>query len=187
VSRSREITGLVALIVALLATGVAVAQDATAQETPLPNAEAYYNRGIAYSKKGDSVALDRAIADYTQAIKLDPKFVQAYAIRGYTFSQQGRYDRAIADYTQAIKLDPKLVQVYVNRARAYRLKGDIDRAITDYTQVIQLDPKFAPAYYNRAIAYRMKGETDRAIADYRQAIKLNPRFTDCRWHICVIP
>ena len=59
-SRSREITGLVALIVALLATGVAVAQDATVQQTPLPNAEAYYNRGNAYDDKVDS---DRAIAN----------------------------------------------------------------------------------------------------------------------------
>jgi tetratricopeptide (TPR) repeat protein len=187
VGRTREITGVVALMVALLATGVAMAQDATAQETPLPNAEAYYNRGNANSKKGDSVALDRAIADYTQAIKLDPTFVQAYVTRGFAYSEKADFDRAIADYTQALQLAPKFVQAYVNRARAYRLKGDIDRAIADYTQVIQLNPKFAVAYYNRGIAYRMKGDTDRAIADHRQALKLDPRLNDCKWHICVLP
>jgi tetratricopeptide (TPR) repeat protein len=187
VGRSPQITGFIPRIVSLLAFAVVLAQDATAQETPLPNAEAYYNRGIAYSKNGDSVALDRAIADYTQTIQLDPKFVEAYVNRGYAYSEKGEYDRAVADYTQAIQLDPKFVDAYVNRARAYRLKGDIDRAIADYTQVIQLNPKFAPAYYNRGIAYRMKGDTDRAIADYRQAIKLFPRFNDCKWHICVIP
>ena len=31
---------------------------------------AYYNRGIAYGNKGE---LDKAIADFTEAIRLDPK------------------------------------------------------------------------------------------------------------------
>jgi len=59
-ARSPEITAVVAAIVILLAMGVAVAQDATVQQTPLPNAEAYYNRGNAYDDKVDS---DRAIAN----------------------------------------------------------------------------------------------------------------------------
>jgi tetratricopeptide (TPR) repeat protein len=35
---------------------------------------AYYNRGFAYNDSGE---LDRAIADFTKAIELDPKFASA--------------------------------------------------------------------------------------------------------------
>jgi tetratricopeptide (TPR) repeat protein len=38
--------------------------------------EVYKNRGSAYQVKGD---LDRAIADYTMAIEIDPKYAAAYA------------------------------------------------------------------------------------------------------------
>ena len=42
-------------------------------------ANAYNNRGVAYGAKGDR---DRAIADYNEAIRLDPKFAMAYNNRG---------------------------------------------------------------------------------------------------------
>jgi len=42
----------------------------------------YYNRGINYSKKGDT---DRAIADYTEAVRLDPKYADAYGNRGNAY------------------------------------------------------------------------------------------------------
>jgi tetratricopeptide (TPR) repeat protein len=61
----------------------------------------YYNRGIAWSDKGD---LDRAIADYDQAIRLNPKHEHAYVNRGVAWSDKGDLDRAIADYTEAIQL-----------------------------------------------------------------------------------
>ena len=82
----RAITGLVAWVVALSTIGVVVVQDATAQETSPKDAQGYVNRGIAYLNKGGN---DRAIADFTQAIKLDPKSAQAYCNRGIAYAYKG--------------------------------------------------------------------------------------------------
>ena len=65
----------------------------------------YNNRGDAYRKKGD---MDRAIADLTEAIRLDPKYANAYDNRGLAYRDKGDMDRAIADLTEAIRLDPKM-------------------------------------------------------------------------------
>jgi len=65
---------------------------------------AYANRGLAYDEKGD-YDYDRAIADYTQAIKIDPSVAITYKIRSLAYKAKGDYDRANADYTQAIKID----------------------------------------------------------------------------------
>ena len=65
---------------------------------------AYYNRGNAHKDKGDN---DRAIKDYSEAIRLDPKYVVAYFNRGSVYSYKGDYDRAIKDFDEAIRLDPK--------------------------------------------------------------------------------
>src|SRR5262249_12061117 len=67
---------------------------------------ALYNRGLAYQNKGDA---KNALADYTQAITLDPKFPLAYGNRGNVYQAGGDYDRAIADYDRAIALNPKYV------------------------------------------------------------------------------
>jgi lipoprotein NlpI len=132
----------------------------------------YGNRGKAYDAKGEP---DRAIADYTQAISLNPKSSTFYNNRGIAYRHKGDADRAIADYTQAISLDPKDHEAYYNRGIIYGNKGDVDRAIADYTQAISLNPKDPDFFNNRAFAYRSKGDTDRAIADYSEAIRLNPK------------
>src|SRR5262245_55977091 len=135
----------------------------------------YYNRANAYyDDKGD---YDRAIADYDQVIRLDPKHALAYSYRGSAYRHKGEYDRAIADFDQAIKLDPKSVYAYNNRGNVYYLKGEHDRAIADYDQTIRLDPKHVAAHNNRGNAYFDKREYDRAIADYGQAIRLDPLYT----------
>jgi tetratricopeptide (TPR) repeat protein/predicted small secreted protein len=117
---------------------------------------------------------DRAIADFTQAIRLDPDNAKAYKERGNAYYIKGDYDRAIADYTQAIRLDPDYALAYHNRGDAYSDKDDYDRAIADYTQAIRLNPDYASAYYSRGDAYSNKDDYDRAIADYTQVIRLDP-------------
>ena len=111
---------------------------------------AYYNRGIAYGAKGD---YDRAIADFNEAIRLDPKSARAYGNRGNDYLAKGDYDHAIADYNEVIRLDPKSARAYNNRGGAYSAKGDRDRAIADHSEAIRLDPKYSLAYNSRGNAY----------------------------------
>jgi len=133
------------------------------------------NRGVEYGRKGD---FDRAIADFDQALKLDPKDGGAYSNRGLARSCKGDFDGAIADFDQAIELDPKLTAAYYNRGLAWRAKGDLDRAVADYGQAITLDPKYANAYYNRAVALERKGDLQRALADFTTFTTLDPADTD---------
>jgi tetratricopeptide (TPR) repeat protein len=135
--------------------------------------DAYVNRGVEYGKKGD---YDRAIADYTEAIRLDPKDPHAYNDRGNAYRYKGDNDRAIADCTEAIRLDPKYAHAYYNRGKARHAKGDYDRAIADYTEAIRLDPKYAGAYHDRGLAKRAKGDTAGGDADIATAKQLNPRI-----------
>jgi Tfp pilus assembly protein PilF len=65
---------------------------------------AFIGRGLAQESKNDYT---RAIADFTQAIKVDPKNVAAYDERASAYEFTGAHDRALADIAQAIKLDPQ--------------------------------------------------------------------------------
>jgi tetratricopeptide (TPR) repeat protein/predicted small secreted protein len=129
--------------------------------------------GVSEDKKA---VYDRAIADFTQAIRLDPNNAKAYTERGDAYADKGDSERAIADYTQAIRIDPNYAWAYNNRGLSYNDKGEYDRAIADYTQAIRLDPNYMETYYNRGLAYYNKREYDRAIANYTQAIRLDPNL-----------
>ena len=61
---------------------------------------------------------DRAIADYNEAIRLDPKSALAFRDRGVAYSYKRDNDRAIANYNEAIRLDPNDALTFCNRGRA---------------------------------------------------------------------
>lgn len=159
--RSREITGLAASIVTLLAMGVAVAQDATWKDCELAardpdrsiaacskllkrpssraHAAAFHHRGQAFAAKGN---LDQAISDISAGIRLDPERAYRWQERGELYARQGKYQQAIADITEAIQRDPtRRAYRFQSRAEAYQSLGDLTRAIADFDEAIRLDPE----------------------------------------------
>ncbi len=56
------------------------------------------------ANKGD---YDRAIADFTEAIRLDPKLGSAFSNRGLAYEKKGGFDRAIADFQSGHQAEPQ--------------------------------------------------------------------------------
>lgn len=145
-------------------------------------------RVIAHIRRGGALEefrqnLTDAIADYSEAIRLDPQHAAAYASRGLAYARQGAHDRTIADIDMALQLDPN-----VFGERAYRLfrarglasfrVGAFNRAIADHTQEIRLAPRFADGHLHRAAAHMAKKDLDRALADFTEAIRIEPYRPD---------
>jgi tetratricopeptide (TPR) repeat protein len=80
----------------------------------------FTNRGNAYNSKGD---YDRAIQDFSQAIRLDPKCAYAFNGLGNAYNAKGEYDRAIQDYDQAIRLNPNFAYAFNGRGNSYNDTG----------------------------------------------------------------
>jgi tetratricopeptide (TPR) repeat protein/transglutaminase-like putative cysteine protease len=136
-------------------------------------AKIYASRGDAWRMKND---YEKAIADYTEVIRLEPKDATPYNHRGALLTEKGNLDGALADLTEAIRLAPDYPDPRSNRAHLRFLKGDVDGAIADLNEAIRLNPKFVIAYNNRGNAWIAKADFDRAIADYDEAIRLNPKY-----------
>ena len=129
--------------------------------------------------------IDKALADYGEAIRLSPKFTMAYFNRGNLWQAVGKLDKAIADYGEAIKSDPREFRSYCNRGILLQTLGKFDQALADFDAFVQLAPRNFLGYANRGRVWEVKGEYNKAIADYETAIKINPNharsFNSIAW------
>ena len=135
-------------------------------------AVAFTNRGLAYKRKGQ---WDRAIADYSEAIRLKSDDAQVFNNRGNAYYYKGQLDRAIKDYDDAIRLQPDLAEAFSNRGNVYRKKGRFDRAIKEYDRAIRFSPDNAQVFADRGLAYEKKGEPSQALLDFEKAYALGFR------------
>jgi tetratricopeptide (TPR) repeat protein len=120
-----------------------------------------------------------ALADYNQAIALNPKNDWAYYKRALLKKDRlnNDYKGAIADYTQAISLNPKFADAYAQRGvlKKDNLR-DYPGALSDFDRAISLNPNSAEAYTQRGNLrrYELKDYSS-ALADLDRAISIEPK------------
>ena len=139
---------------------------------------AYEGRGRIALRHGD---FGRAIADFDEAIHLNPNRASLYRDRALARRLNGDLELAIADYDEAIAHAPKLAAPYHQRGLALAATGDLDRAILSYNTAMRLDPSDAQARLDRGLAFLARGQVDDARADFEAALAL-PASKDSRSH-----
>ncbi|MEM9822766.1 MAG: tetratricopeptide repeat protein [Bacteroidota bacterium] len=117
-----------------------------------------YYRGLVNFKMRKNQA---AIADFNQAIQLDPEHPGAYFSLGYTYHAIRADDQAMDYYNQAIeRLDLEQLKEefrvvaaksYFNRGILFGGQKKFNEAILDYTKSIEIDPNFGDSYYRRGV------------------------------------
>lgn len=141
-------------------------------------AKAYYVRGSEWATLGNH---ERAIADFSTAIELDPKLVGVHYSRALVLSEKGDHDAAIADYDAALKLAPKDAKAYIGRAVEWTLKGDYKRAVADYDQAMRHDPKAMEPWFGRGRARFYAGDFMLAATDFVRAHRMDPSAYTALW------
>jgi tetratricopeptide (TPR) repeat protein len=156
----------------------AIALFDRALQLHLPAAKAalgYYGRAQAENAKAK---YDDAIRDFSEAIRLNPKGVEAYAGRGYAYQVKEEWDKALADYTEVLRSDQNAGWVYFNRGLIYLERKEWAKAVEDFSEAIRCEPQYSYAYFRRGSALAELGDLDGALASLDAAISLQPRLAE---------
>ena len=92
---------------------------------PIRSAEDHYYAGIDFFGEGK---LPEAIAEYTRALELDPKFSDALHGLAQAYHAQQDFDRTIETARRILELDPDDILAWTTISRAYQRKGMVPEA-----------------------------------------------------------
>ncbi len=182
---SRAVAG--ALQAKLLQTGsTGIAAQST--RPPSGNLDAYnaWLQGNFYAVRRTEEDFHLAIAEYDRALKLDPRYAQAYADRSYAWTDLGvvyffgetakePLSHGREDAYHALALAPDLADAH--RVLGYLLEwGDLNPvgAEAEYRRAVALAPEAAGPKTNLGIVLAALGHLHEGIAQIRQALQLDP-------------
>jgi len=131
-------------------------------------ARAHYFYGMYLNYTGHP---DQAVAEFTQAVQLDPVPVDYGADLGGTLCSMGQYDRGIAQLKESLQLEPNDVYANIGLAFCYSQKKMYQDAIDrlQYAMTLnQVMPAFSVSQRDRlmgwlAWTHALSGERDRAL------------------------
>jgi tetratricopeptide (TPR) repeat protein len=93
------------------------------------------------NEQREQKAFQKALEYYNESLTRNPNLANAYAERGYCFSNLGQYKQTLADYNKAIELGLEDKLVYLNRGWTYYNLGVKEKACVDWKKAEELGYK----------------------------------------------
>ncbi len=137
-----------------------------------PSASAYLHRGIAHFQLDD---LDKAQADFEEAIRRGTKDGAVYINLGHVLQQRGLTQEALANYSKGIELSPDLAISYIERSSILMEMKQFPEAAADIEKAIALEPTSTEAYNNRGVLHQLQGRHEDSVKDFTKAIALDSK------------
>lgn len=103
-----------------------------------------------------------AIRLYDQALKVDPRSVEALNGKGLAFNKLVRYEDAISWFDSALKIKPTSAQILNNMGVSLANLDRFEEAITWFDKALRVNPNFVDALYNKGGALAELGKFDEA-------------------------
>ncbi|MGB5248754.1 MAG: tetratricopeptide repeat protein, partial [Gammaproteobacteria bacterium] len=121
---------------------------------------------------------EEALGHLDDALKLDPRFADALALKGGIMTYTGRPEETITLLRQAMRLNPAAGYLYfMTLGRAYFFLGDHEQAIINLREALSRNPASLELHVYLAAALQLGGDQDEAEWQAQEIRSIKPDFT----------
>ncbi len=153
-----------------------------------PNSFAHNSLGCLLAERGETEA---AMAQFRQALKLQPNYAGAYESMGMVSIDRGEFVEAIGYLQTALRLQPDSAQAHYHLANALVGSDQTELAIAHYHRALEIDPDHAQAHGKLANVLTDLGRSEEAMAHYEQALQLDAKQAEANgkfaWLLATCP
>ncbi len=124
--------------------------------------------------------VDKAIAEWEQAVEDNPQSSVAHAQVGLLYSGTGRFEEAVTAFERALELDQRAHDVRNNLGGLLIKAGETERGLQHLRDACRFLPDSADAHFNLGQALQTTGNAEEAVDAYRTAFELEPNHALAR-------
>jgi Flp pilus assembly protein TadD len=139
--------------------------------------------GLVLTRRG---SINEAIAHFSDAVRLNPRFVEPKINLANALASTGRLDEAIPQYRAAVKLQPALTEAYVGLGGALLSLGKPVDAAPQFVEALRLQPNLPEAHNGLGAALSGQGKNDEAMRHFAEALRLKPDLPTAHFNVAVL-
>ena len=139
------------------------------------SAAMHIDQGVSVMRSGDA---EKALAEFQEASRLEPKSSQPLVWIGVTENQMGRFQEAATAFRSALHLDPASQAAHYNLALSLIRLHDNPAAIRELEEVVKVNSGLVDAQYNLAVLLDEEGRYREAIPHLEIAQHQRPQDVD---------
>jgi len=136
------------------------------------NTKALVGLASTFSQQMD---FDQSFQYINQALRINPRYRDAYVLKGSNYLFLGKIDLAKSSYETAVQQDPEFFEAYLMLGSLYQAEKN-PICIEYYTTAAELQPKNPDVLYALAYAKQVFGKVDEALPIYRKMIQIDTSY-----------
>jgi len=130
--------------------------------------------------------LDKALAEFSHAIEVNPNMVSAHMGMADIYRMRGDYSRAEQRYARSAQIEPRNFDAQYFHGLMLHLLDRLPEAVQAYLRALGLRPNDFKANLNVATAYYQLDENAQALPYAKRAVELNPQDGPARFNLGAI-
>jgi tetratricopeptide (TPR) repeat protein len=129
-----------------------------------------YQKGV---NQMASEKLEDAIRSFELALRIDPKYVDAWIKKGYAHFHLGQYTVAIHSYDKALDIDLNDGEAWNMKGLAYYKMNNYEKAVEACEKAIDINPNDGMSWYNKACYLTVVGRIDEGMEALKRSIEID--------------
>ena len=149
------------------------------------DAEAHFNLGTVYARQGPALGYQEAIANFKEAVRIDPHYDSARYSLAKVLVQLGQFSDAVTYLSDYTHHRPSDAEGFHMLGSAYTGLSQLPKAVAALERARQLKPDDYQIRYDLGSALAKTGKTKEAIEQLVAAEKINPHFADTHYQLAL--
>jgi len=149
------------------------------------DAEAHFNLGTVYAKQGPALGHQKAIANFKEAVRIDPHYDAALYSLAKVLVQLGQFSEALSYLSDYTHRQPKDAEGFHLLGSAYAGLTQLPKAVEALERARQLKPDDYEIRYELGSALAKTGKTNEAIEQLVVAERISPHFADTHYQLAL--